>query len=374
MVWISEQFPEIPAIPPPAVLQAEAYCGDTCVLIRNSRTENVADLTKRLIVNGDLVSRFRRVPTAFYEVPDFPAFLDATVGLTKGARVLVALGDSKTANVGNWPSVLAYTHLLGTDVVVVNLADWALCSEANAPLLEYYLHWLNAQAVSGSLVVLLHGLRDIGDRIVNYHNFMEHGHPVLLSDVEEQLTAHRYGAELARLSEAIPTEWDVAYRWIARRVLAVVKLLDRLCVDTNTQFFAVLEPNSYPDYSPGYQAALRRAYEIQADPAASFEAWCGERGYTPDPSALNTRDLRTSLEHLRALWQAEGRRSRHGAYVDWSGLFRNVDDCCFNENFDAVHYSQLGIRLIAEAVFDLLPSAIGPSVGCSTRSRNGAPD
>ena len=327
----------------PPVLQAEAYYGDSYILIRNSRTENVVEVTKRNIAK------------AFCEVPDFPAFLDATAGLTKGARVLVALGDSKTANVLNWPSVLAYTHLPGTDFVVVNLADWARCSEEDAPMLEYYLHWLNDQGAASSFVVLLHGLRDITDRLVKYDNFMDHDHPVLLSDVEEQLTAHRYGRELARLSEEIPTEWDVAYRWIARRILAVVKLLDRLCVDANSHFFDILEPSSYADCSPGYQLALRRAYETQANPAAPFEAWCRKRGYIRDPSAFHVRDLRAILEHLRELWQAEARRSRHGIYLDWSGLFRDIDDCCFNEIFDAVHYNQLGVRLITDSVFNLLP-------------------
>jgi hypothetical protein len=332
---------------PPETMQAEAYCGDTYLLIRNSKTENAIKLTKS------------KVATPICEVPDFPAFLERTAAIIKSAHVVVALGDSRTANFSNWPRLLATDNLRNTNSVVVNLADWARCSEDHFRLLEFYLKWLNECSVLSKSVVFVGGLTDMHHKVSDYFNFMYKSQAVFLTDAEEQLKAHKYGRELTRLTEEAPAEWDVANRWVARRILAVVTLLNRLCTDANSRFFAILEPTSYADHSPGYQLALRRAYEADAEATAPFEAWARERGYVLDPSAFHERDTRPILENLRDLWQAQDSRSGHGSYVDWSDLFRTIDECCFDEHFDAVHYNALGGRVIADAIFRLLSLQAG---------------
>jgi hypothetical protein len=326
----------------PLVQQAEAYHRDSYILIHNDKTESVIALTRRYVAEP------------ISEVTDFPAFLDATADMIKNARVIVALGDSRTANFSNWPRILATSHLRATNVVVVNLADWARCSEEHVAVLEFYLAWLREHDAAGISVVLIAGLTDMHSKLEYYTEFAENNASTFASETEERLSTGSYSAELAELNEDVPTEWDIAYRWIARRILAIVRVLERLCRDAEAQFFAILEPNSYADCSPGYERALRRAYETQTDGVMPFEAWCHERLYSLDPSAFHARDLRAILDQTRRSWRVGGDRIRHGRYIDWSALFFDIDECCFDPHFDAVHYNERGKEMIAGAVFDLL--------------------
>jgi len=269
--------------------------------------------------------------------------------------VLVALGDSRTANFSNWPRILAIGHLRETDVVVVNLAEWARCSEEHVAVLEFYLGWLREHGAAGISVVLIAGLTDMHSKLTYYAKFAENNAPLFLSEAEERLGAASYSIDLAQLNDEVPTEWDAAYHWIARRIVAIVKVLERQCADAGARFFAILEPNSYADCSPGYERALRRAYETQGDAATPFETWCQERHYSRDPSKFHARDLRAILQELRKFWRTEAKRSRHGTYLDWSGLFFGIDECCFDEaHFDAVHYNRRGVDTIAVGLSELL--------------------
>jgi hypothetical protein len=335
----------------PLVLQAEAYCGDTYVLIRNSKTENSVEQTKQY------------VPQPICEAPDFAAFLEMTAGLVNGSRVLLTLGDSRTANFSNWPRAVALNHLRDSDFLVVNLADWARCCEEHVPVLEFYLDWFTHHGATSVLVAFIGGLTDMHSKLTYYSKFMrlepyaeaqDDSTSRLLSPAEEPLIEHRFGAELARLVDELPTELEDVYRWIAVRILSIVKILDRLCREAGALFFAILEPNSYFEYSPAYERALRRAYANVSSPIIPFEAWCQQHRYSRNPSAFHVYDLRAILESLRNLWQGETKHSQHGHYFDWSGLFHDIDECCFDVHFDAVHYNQLGVRVIAKAIYDLV--------------------
>lgn len=323
----------------PNVDQAEAYCGDSCVLIRNAKTERVAEQTRAVF--GDNLR----------ETPDFRGFLGAIEPAVAGAEVIIALGDSTTANVHNWPFILADKHLRGSNGVVVNLADWARSSEAHVRVIEYYLDWLQGRFAAASTVVLMIGMRDINERLHLYDGFMSQGDRRLLSQDEEDLTNHRYGAELARLAEEVPAEWEAASEWIARRIVAGVKAMEQICADAGSRFLAILEPSSYPDCSPSYLHALHRAYRADAEAVTTpFEQWLNSHRYVRDPSIFGPHDHRPALNELRRLWQQRSDNPSSGHYLDWSGLFRGTVESCFQSQFDGVHYNTLGAGLIADAV------------------------
>ena len=337
----SDQVPD-PSLP--AISQAEAYHGGRLVLIRNSKTENAVELT----------SCHPSVTETIYEVPDLPAFLDAIAGPVRGARVIVALGDSRTANFSNWPRILAITHLRNSDAVVVNLADWANCSEDHVVVTEYFLSWLKRHEAKSVSVILFGELIDLHRKLPRYAHFVDSLAPQPFLEREEQLSTHRYGSELAHLHDQIPDDVDGASLWIARRVVAIARLMDKVCVEVNAKFLAVLEPNAYLDNSPGYLAALCRAYEDSGSPDLDFEPWCQQHSYARDPSEHFNQDLRPLLDLLRTLWRAQQQRSSHGMYADLSDLFRTVDGSCFAPVFDAIHYNDLGVSLIANALFQLI--------------------
>lgn len=200
-----------PSIPP--ILQAEAYHGRGFVMIRNGKTENVIEQTKH---HPDVV-----LPIC--EVPDFPAFLDATAGAIKDARVIVALGNSRTTNFGNWPSIVATTRLRDGQGIVLNLADWACSTENHVASNEYLLGCLHERGARDISVVLFGALLDLTRKLTYYTQYMDNLLPLPFTEHEEQLNAHRYGFELAGLHDQIPDAPDGVARWIARRILATVK-------------------------------------------------------------------------------------------------------------------------------------------------------
>jgi hypothetical protein len=323
-----------------SVLQAEAYFADEYVLIRNKRTAEVVDLTKS------------KVDGPVREVPDFTSFLAETTTLIRGRRVLIALGDSRTANFTSWPRTLSRSHLHNSDVVVVNFADWSRPSEYHVRVLEFYLEWVRRCEVSDVFTVFVAGLTDIERKFDCYQWFLDGTRHLAISDIEDELTSHAHAAALKRLAEEVPTEWEDAHPWIVRRIIALTNLLNRLCREAGGGFIAALEPSSYADHSPAYERELRRVYEAEAAGTLDIRAWCKLRGYALDhgPSA------RPVLDRLRKAWQAEARRSPDNNYVDWSCLFRDQEECCFRQElFDATHYNELGASLIADAVSRLLP-------------------
>jgi len=327
----------------PLVLQAEAYRGQSYfVMTRNGHTENVVELTRRY------------VSEPIVEVPNFAAFLEQTAPAIQGASVIVALGDSRTSNFSNWPRAVAKCDARDVEAVVVNLADWARTCEEHVPVLQFYLDWLKSHGAAQADIVVVLGLTDIVNKIDLFADFMKSQRSEPVSDAEIGLRDHKYGSELARLGDDIPTEWADAYQWVPRRILAAAKLLDRLCADAGRRFFAILEPTAYEDCAPGYITALHAAYEAEADRSTPFDDWCIARNYAHNPSIHRVYDLRGMLETLRELWRAQDLRSNHGRYIDWSDLFRDIEECCFQSHFDAVHYNERGVGEIARAAADIL--------------------
>lgn len=329
----------------PRLEQAEAYCSDHYVLICNSKTEVVVDITKRAF--GKKVE----------EVPDFQSFLHA-LGTISHRGVLVALGDSTTANYANWAAKLAFGGAARQrNLLVVNLADWSKTAVDHVYTLQFFLKWLRERSDGKVQVVFVGGLTDIHERYFFYHRLINHGHSGLLPG-EEDLETHRYGATLARLNGEIPVEEEEVSLWLARRALAAVRMLERLCVDANADFAAVLHPLAYEDYAPGYLRTLRRLYDAATTDQSEFEDWCRQRGYFPDPSAALSQDLRPGIEALRTLWSSGVRDSSvapaQSGFVDYVALFQNTDTSCFNEHFDALHLGELGAGLLAEAISGLL--------------------
>jgi hypothetical protein len=328
----------------PPILQAEAYYGDHYVLIRNSKTENAVELTKC----------HPNVSGRIFEVPDFAAFLDMTAGPIKHSRVIVTLGDSRTANFSNWPRAVAITHLQDGDTVVINLADWACCSEDHVATAEYSLGWIKQNGATDVSVILFGELIDLHRKLACYTEYTCGRYPQPFLDREDQLSTHRYGNELAQLHAQMPDDFDAAAPWISKRVVAIAKLIDKVCLEAGAKFIAVLEPNAYGENSPGYLSALRQAHAENAPPDLDFEIWCQKRSYACDPSEFFKQDIRPLVKNLQGLWRAQQQRSRHGFYADLSDLFRTFDGCCFTQSFDAIHYNESGVALIANALANLL--------------------
>jgi hypothetical protein len=330
----------------PPILQAEAYYGGDYVLIRNSKTENAVELTKC----------HPNVSERIFEVPDFAAFLAMTAGPIKNSRVIVTLGDSRTANFSNWPRVVAITHLQHGDSVVLNLADWACCSEDHVATAEYSLGWLKQSGAKDVSVILFGELIDLHRKLACYTEYTCGRYPQPFLDQEDQLSIHRYGSELARLHDQVPDDLDAAAPWISQRVVAIANLIDKLCLEAGAKFIAILEPNAYGENSPGYLSALHRAHAENAPPDLDFEIWCQQRSYARDPSEFFKQDIRPLVRNLQGLWRAQQRRASHGLYADLSDLFRTFDGCCFTPSFDAIHYNESGVALIANALAELLRS------------------
>ncbi|HZU88876.1 MAG TPA: hypothetical protein VE993_06430, partial [Stellaceae bacterium] len=74
------------------IAQAEAYFRGAYVAIKSSKTAQIVAMTKRH-------TRIR-----LREVADFSGFLAETADAVRHGCVVVALGDSTTANFSNWAS------------------------------------------------------------------------------------------------------------------------------------------------------------------------------------------------------------------------------------------------------------------------------
>ncbi len=353
-------------MPPPddtlllKVDQAEAYCADAYVLIRNGKTEKVADASKASVVG------------AISEVADFRAFLEQLAGRVRGAKLLIALGDSTTANLSNWPSKVFVRMARWHHCVVINLANWDVSAGHHANQLEYLLEWASQQAASDVQVVFLGGVVDVAQRIKFYSRFLDSAYwtPMLPDEIE--LESHKYGSELARLCQDVPAEDELVHRWIARRTLAALKILARLCAEAGAGFSAILQPLCYPGLCPGYDQVLQQLYNREAS-TKEFESWCREREYFPDLSCWCSEAMRPILEMLRKAWHPPGSSTRYCSFVDQSMLFSEIADVsCFQRNFDAVHYSQLGVSLLADAITALLPWP-APNLRDRLNLRHGTP-
>lgn len=339
----------MPDIVMPEVIQVEAYYKNRCILIRNDRVAGYCNWVKQQI-DDDI-----------QEVSSFPAFLDATRELTARRKVVVAIGDSRTGTVANWPWFLSkdYDQREGAELVVVNFGGWVDFIESHFGRLEFYLPWLTNHSGPAEVAVIAFG--SIGDMLhkqMMFETFMDKGGQELLSNAEKQLLSHRLGHELERLVRDTPADWQDVSRWIARRILAAIKTIDQLCLENKASFFAILEPNAYPDFSPGYQGTLRRLHSNDKVGPESFDEWCRLKGFprsTADcgPVNGNKYPLRPILDHLRNLWSAQALKSSNGKFIDWSELFINIDECYFTE-YDALHFNERGSRLIAKSVAKIL--------------------
>jgi hypothetical protein len=332
----------------PLLEQAEAYLRDDCVLIRNERTARIADLTRE------------HVQDHLTEVPNASAFLDVIGVMTRGSNVVITLGDSTTANFTNWPRVLARsTPVNNSGTVVLNLADWDISVGDHIGRLQRILPFLREREVKHIDVVFFGGLLDWVHRRIRYEKFIVGGltSPLILAEID--LEEDQCAVELTRVTRNIPSESNAVDRWIVRRILAVVRMLRRICADAKASFIAVLQPLCFDELVPAYRAALNRQYEEARSPL-SFVDWCREHRYYPDLTHRAVEDwhltgnIRSGLELLSSSWHELG--DQESTFIDFSGLFRFFEDCPYDNHFDAVHLesSGTGIALIAETIAGLL--------------------
>lgn len=333
--------PEMSAASMPDVLQAEVYIGEDCALIHNDRTARIINHTTQ------------SVPGSVYTMPDFPALLEEIHRLVRHRRVFIAFGDSTTANIHNWPCALHTEYLSAEGWIVINLADWARSSEQHVVVLEFFLDWLLRHDPAGAAVGVMLGLRDIHDRLRAYNDYVNGAAFGFALAAEEQLCTHRYGRRLANLLAQAPADWEEAEHWIASRILAGIGIAERLCRDASVPFLAFLEPSAFEDCTPGYLRALQSKFANEAGSDGDFDAWCERHRYVPSPSRIGPRDHRPFVDALRRLWRQQAERGEKG-YRDCSRLFHDVETCCFQDQFDAVHYNPMGAQLIADAVAKLM--------------------
>jgi hypothetical protein len=331
---------------PPVLEQAEAYFRDAVVAIRNPTTENVLDITQK-IFNLQIKG-----------VSDFSEFL-ATISEFDSLSVVVALGDSTTANVTNWPRfLLGNPRFIRRDILVLNLAGWSTSVGEHVRTVEFIVPWLSRHFGARPTVVFCGGVVDLARRLFFHTEFVRGRRESPLISIENSLEAHEEGAAFRRLNRLFPVESGSIGRWIVRRFMAAVGILERVCNRNEAPLIAALQPLCYEDYSPGYSRALRRLHEAET-PTKSLEDWCLERGYSIDLSFRFSRglehDLRPIVEMLRAAWHSEITPSSRAHYVDYAELFRYADACCFARDFDGIHYDPIGSQLIADAIAGILP-------------------
>jgi hypothetical protein len=335
----------------PIVEQAEAYLGDRCVVIRNEKTAKVADRARELL------------GASLADVADFPAFLEAVSPMVRNSKLIIAFGDSTTANFTNWPRWLARLPLLcNRKVPVLNLADWNQSVGHSLAPLEFTLHWLRQSQAGQVTVVYLGGLLDWCYRRSGYEKFMRGDIDSPVYSVEGPLGGHPYGLELARLTANVPEDHGAIDRWIARRIVIVLRLLQQVCADAGARFVAALQPLCFDDLAPAYRVALRRRYEETASPV-SFAGWCRDQGYHPDlasraASLLNLPapiavDTRAGLDTLSAAWRQLA-SAEADSFTDLSYLFRDLTESAYDPCFDAVHFSGIGSARIAETIAEFL--------------------
>jgi amino acid adenylation domain-containing protein len=316
--------------------QAEAYFDDELLLIRNHKTAWVAAITKR------------RVPVGVSEVSDFEGFLATIARRVPGAKVIVALGDSTTANCSNWPRRLtAIPTFCRSGTIILNLADWSAFANSHVERLELMLDWLRRHGAGDLAVVFFGGFADGHASFKYYQEWLTHKRAEPFSPHDVRLALHKFGDELRRLNREPPAAGAEATDWIASRVLATLRLIEQICAAAHSAFVAVLQPLPYEDFAPGYYRALRRLYDDETHPG-SFEIWRCERAH----DETGTRPV---FDALRSAWSEAKFKSRHGIYLDCSTLLKACDDDCFN--VDGEHYSPMATHLIAEMIASHLPDA-----------------
>jgi hypothetical protein len=317
------------------VRQAEAYGRDTYLMLRNDITDRIAEVTKNVLG--------RDHPTmSMLWVPDAPAFVEQVTRLVRGSQVLIALGDSVTANYSNWPFRLFQDLKSHKPITVINLADWGTISCDHVDHLAFILRQV-VHSAEYCQTVFVCGLWDFAQRLKAYNEHFD------ITPAEVKLEDHEYGGELANLNRNIPTEREAADRWIARRTLAGISMLEQMCVNAGGGFTAVLPPICYEDYAPAYLRELRQLHAAEGA-SSSFEAWCRERRFSPDASSSLATDLRPVLDAVRQGWRRRDRLSSKGTYVDYTTLFFDIPTSCFDVHFDAVHYNPRGTELLANAI------------------------
>jgi amino acid adenylation domain-containing protein len=334
-------FGELVAMRHP-VEQAEAYYGNEYLLIRNNKTEEAVARTRKA-----LGGRVR-------EVSDFTGFLAALSGRIHGKNVIVALGDSTTANFNNWPYQLtANPGFRTSDTVILNIADWAVRAGFHIEHLEVTLDWLRRRGASNLAVVFLGGFTEGHKLHESRQEFLSGRQSAPFRSLDYHFNTHRFGGELRRLQHELPSDGGTGLQWYLELTLATLGVMEQICADADSAFVAVMQPLSYADLAPGYHRELRRLYQDEAF-RGTYEEWRRERRYTPDAFFRSPEEeIRPVHDALAAAWRQAGSRQRHGAYVDCSALFRDETDQCFDP--DGLHYDSTGTSFIVEAILEHLP-------------------
>ncbi|HEY1727783.1 MAG TPA: hypothetical protein VGG22_05405 [Candidatus Baltobacteraceae bacterium] len=321
---------------------AEAYVGGDYLLLRTSERRN-----------HHLNAVIWRC--AVREFNDFNAFFAEFGRMCAGREVVIALGDSNTAGDRAWPRRLAEQDSAIDEVAVLNLSDFDQVVDQQTYRLRLGASHPSLARASRRTVVYLGGLVDVERRLVYHLDFLagRRSSPLLRSETE--LAEDIYGSEIARLLRQIPSDEDEAQRWIARRTVAAVKILDRICADLGHRFLAVLQPLCYQDLVPAYMQFLKRGY-TQESHELTFEQWCAKWPFFIDADDRFKLPVRPYLDRLRDLWQREAAKSSHGRYIDAAASFEAVSECPYGDQGvgqDAVHYNDEGAHFIARMILSL---------------------
>lgn len=308
----------------PALAQAEAYRANRIWMIDNGRTRAVVDATRRLA--GPSLATAEN-PAAFFA---------AVAPAVAGRDVIVALGDSNTANRASWPAALLADY---PEALVLNLADWSTALADHGYALQYALNWLRRNEAGEVRVAALGGLLDAVFGLSRFGLYLQDNALEPGSPSERMLARHRLGAGLARLL-ARPAI-GVPDKWIARRLIATARIFEGLCAEQDAAFVFALQPLGYTDLAPGHAEALRAAH-LTSGSSLDLERWLSTNGYHRTPSDRFGYDLRGCLDQVREL----GR----GFVLDLADLLQDAPAEPFNSLRDAVHYSGESHRMIAAAI------------------------
>ena len=252
------------------VEQAEAYYGSEYLLIRNDKTEKILGLTKESV----------REPVR--EVSDFAGFLAALSNKIHGKNAIVALGDFTTTNFNSWPYQLtANPGFRRSDAVVVNLADWGVSATNHIEPLEFILDWLQHRGAAKLAVVFLGGFTEGYQLYKSRQKFLGGERSAPFQSLHFPFETHKFGGELRRLQDKLPTDGGIGDRWFRELTLAAIGVLEQICAETHSAFVGVMQPFPYEDLAPGYHRALRRLYHDEAF-QGTYEEWRRKRNYTPD--------------------------------------------------------------------------------------------
>jgi len=337
----------------PFIRQAEVYRNGSCTFLRIPYTERIVNATSP------------RYPAGVRFYGDIDALLDSFDGVVEGAQIVVALGDSTTTNWDKWPRWTSDALAKQSNSFVVNLADWGNEEVEHYPILNHFLTWASTQRAGSMTIINLGGACGVVRRLLAYTDFLSAKVPSPLTEPEIAFGAHPAAASLRRLNARVPEDWPDVRRWIARRYLESVKVLETLCASHNAWFMSVMQPLCYEDLAPGYLLALRGLFEREPR-NASFDDWRRVNNYARDISDGHpgpAEELRATFDASIAEFHRYALTTKTGRFIDLSGLFRQIDGSGWDETFDAFHYAPKGSQFIATVLAELVLRGVAVGSG-----------